>query len=141
MKMSKLTLDEAIKHCLEVAEKNEAQAEKWQEECGEEWAKTTACREYAAEQRQLVEWLTELKDLREENKVLTRDCLRLIKVKEKLLKKVGVIAKYKRLLKMAMEDMKILYETGTDEGCIGIKFKWRYADEALKLLGDESNGI
>ena len=46
-----------------------------------------------------------------------------------------------RLLKLAMEDMKILYETGTDEGCIGIKFKWRYADEALKLLGDESNGI
>ncbi len=59
--MSKLTLDKAIKHCLEAAKKNEAQAEKWQEEGGEEWGKTTACRESAAEQRQLAEWLIELK--------------------------------------------------------------------------------
>lgn len=42
--------------------------------------------------------------------------------------------KAKELLKAAMEDMKILYETGKDEGCIGIEFKWRYADEALKLI-------
>ena len=41
--------------------------------------------------------------------------------------------KAKRLLKVAMEDMKILYEAGKDEGCIGIEFKWRYADEAKKL--------
>ena len=33
--MSKLTLGEAIKHCLEVAEQNDAQAEKWREESGE----------------------------------------------------------------------------------------------------------
>ena len=41
----------------------------------------------------------------------------------------------KRLLKAAMEDMKMLYEAGKDEGCVGIEFKWRYADEALKLIG------
>ena len=70
--MSKLTLDEAIKHCLEVTEQNETQAEKWQEEGGEEWGKTTACRECAADHRQLAEWLTELKDLREENEQLKR---------------------------------------------------------------------
>ena len=40
-----------------------------------------------------------------------------------------------------MKDMKILYEAGKDEGCIGIEFKWRYAKEALKLIGDEPNGI
>lgn len=57
-----MTLDEAIKHCLEVAEQNETQADKWQEEGGEEWGKTTACRECAADHRQLAEWLTELKE-------------------------------------------------------------------------------
>lgn len=62
--MSELTLDDAIKHYLEVAEQNEAQAEKWREEGGEEWGKTTACRECAADHRQLAEWLTELKELR-----------------------------------------------------------------------------
>ena len=45
--------------------------------------------------------------------------------------------KAKELLKMAMDDMKILYESGKDEGCIGIEFKWRYANEALKLIGEE----
>lgn len=38
---------------------------------------------------QLVEWLTELKNLREENKVLTSECDRLIKEKGELLRKVG----------------------------------------------------
>lgn len=45
--------------------------------------------------------------------------------------------KAKELLKMAMKDMKILYESGKDEGCIGIEFKWRYANESLKLIGEE----
>jgi hypothetical protein len=64
--MSKLTLEDAISHCLEVAEQNETQADKWQEEGGEQWGKTTACRECAADHRQLAEWLTELKELREQ---------------------------------------------------------------------------
>lgn len=34
-----------------------------------------------SENRQLAEWLTELKDLREENKVLMQECDRLIKEK------------------------------------------------------------
>ena len=101
--MSKLTLDEAIKHCEEVAEQNETQANKWQEEGGEQWGKTTACRECATDHRQLAEWLRELKEA-------------------------------KQLLKAAMKDMKMLYESGKDEGCVGIEFKWRYADEALKLI-------
>jgi hypothetical protein len=55
-----MTLDEAINHCLEVAENNEA---------GAEWKGTTKelkqrCEECAAEHRQLAEWLTELRELR-----------------------------------------------------------------------------
>ena len=155
--MSKFTLDEAIKHCLEVAEQNDTQADKWQEEGGEEWGRTTACRECAAEHRQLAEWLTELKDLREENKVLTRDCLRLIKSNDKLRKKLKQIAEYKRLLKMAVEDLNAtvaeVYNGGVickcckwesqigecccpgDGGC-DTDYRWRYADEAQKLLND-----
>ena len=125
--MSKLTLEEAISHCLEVAEQNETQADKWQEEDGEQWGKTTACRECAADHRQLAEWLMELKDLKAEQNdqyVFIHELMSELK-------------EAKRLLKVAMGDMEILYEAGKDEGCVGIKFKWRYADEALKLLNDE----
>lgn len=38
------------------------------------------------------------------------------------------------LLKEAMKDMKVLYEAGKDEGCVGIDFKWRYADRAEKIF-------
>ena len=118
--MSKLTLDEAIKHCLEVANSKEMEAEfetdyvcyfmtdKEREEC----------EQCAAEHRQLAEWLTELKEA-------------------------------KRLLKAAVEDIykarqgcncnicdmppepteRCQYENGED-----CQFKWRYADEALKLI-------
>ena len=93
----------------------------------------------------------ELKDLREENKVLTRDCLRLIKANGKLRKKLGQIAKYKRLLKAAVEDFNSIGRVleGNDILCMkyiackGCPFdgdncnKWRYADEAENLLSDE----
>ena len=41
----------------------------------------------------------------------------------------------------AVDVWETLIEAGKDEGCIGIEFKWRYAKEALKLIGDEPNGI
>ena len=144
-----MTINEAIAHAMKVAEQNDAQAEKWREEGGEEWGKTTACRECAADHRQLAEWLIELKDLREENKMLISECDRLIKEKGEILSKVSGgdvlricqleerLEKAKQLLKAAMGDIEILYETGKDEGCLGIEFKWRYADEAKKLLNDE----
>ena len=84
-----MTINEAIAHAMKVAEQNDAQAEKWREEGGEEWGKTTTCRECAADYRQLAEWLIELKDLREENKVLISECDRLIKEKGELLSKVS----------------------------------------------------
>ena len=146
-----LDIDVAIKHCLEVAEQNETQADKiGRQLIGSAIDKyATDCRECAADHRQLAEWLRELKDLREENKVLTSECDRLIKEKGELLNKVSggdvlkicqleeQLEKAKRLLKAAMGDMEILYETGKDEGCLGIEFKWRYADETKKLLNDE----
>jgi hypothetical protein len=71
--MSKLTLEDAISHCLEVAEQNETSAITYKN-CKEikanMYEKLTAekaendCRECATEHRQLAEWLTELKELR-----------------------------------------------------------------------------
>ena len=52
-----MTLDEAIKHCLEVAEKNDA-ATTWQ---GTIDSIKQRCAECAAEHRQLAEWLEELR--------------------------------------------------------------------------------
>lgn len=62
-----MTIDEAIKHCLEVAERNtqglyDAIALGGQSPTQEEIAN---CEQCAADHRQLAEWLTELKDLRE----------------------------------------------------------------------------
>ena len=122
-----MTINEAIAHAMKVAEQNDTQAEKWQEEGGEQWGKTTACRECATDHRQLAEWLMELKDLRAEQNdqyVFIHELMSELK-------------EAKRLLKAAMGDMEILYETGKDEGCLGIEFKWRYTDEAKKLLNDE----
>lgn len=61
--MSKLTLDEAIKHCLEVAEQNEKKADKiGRQLVGSAMDKcATDCRECATEHRQLAEWLMGLK--------------------------------------------------------------------------------
>lgn len=84
-----MTIDEAIAHATEMAARNETQAKNISGLLiGSAVDKyVTGCRECAADHRQLAEWLTELKDLREENKVLTSECDRLIKEKGELLRK------------------------------------------------------
>ena len=113
-----MTLEEAIAHSLEVAEQNEAEAD-WIDRrlIGSTTDKyATDCRECAADHRQLAAWLTELKEA-------------------------------KRLLKAAVEDMKDV--VSSDSGCRCCKgeeaascayikcWTWRYADEALALIGGE----
>lgn len=112
--MSELTLDEAIRHCLEVAEQNEAKAQK----IGVQFLGTTKdleateCRECAADHRQLAEWLIDYKEA-------------------------------VRLLKLAIEDIASTescflckYYDGPEESCRTTDdcFVWRYADEALKFV-------
>lgn len=95
--MSNLTLEEAIRHCLEVAEENDLAAGMYEilaENNHNTYEKLTAetnslrCAECAENHRQFAEWLTELKNLREETEVLTSECDRLIKEKGELLGKV-----------------------------------------------------
>lgn len=62
--MSKLTLDEAIKHCLEVAENCEEQEKQCDSDDRYERHVMHENAKCATEQRQLAEWLTELTELR-----------------------------------------------------------------------------
>ncbi len=123
-----MTLEEAIKHL------DESLADP-----GHNWG----CEECKGEHEQLLEWLRELKDLREENKVLTSECDRLIKEKGELLKKSEHIAEYKRLLKSAIDEWHIICEWGDcgeycgwyENGkCIQ---EWSGKAEALALIGEE----
>lgn len=150
-----MALDEAIKHCLDIADGQDKCAEISVSEHAKE--RISQC---AADHRQLAEWLTELKDLREENKVLMQECDRLIKEKGELLKKSEQIAECKRLLKAAVPIINNTFpEVGSCWGCAnhdeaedeckGGAFaecsevcKWEHADEALALIGEdgEQNG-
>ena len=95
-----MTIDEAINHSEEVAERYERMEDSHDEKLKKE------CLQCAADHRQLAEWLKELKEA-------------------------------KRLLRLAMQDMRILYEFGNGGSCYGRMFEWRYADEAEKILGKE----
>lgn len=148
-----MTLDEAIKHCLEVAEKNESKAQK----IGCQFLGTTKdreateCRECAADHRQLAEWLTELKELRNSLGAVKlsnmKEACELIRdYKAENITQKKLIAEYKRLLKAAVADFR-----RATQGCIGIQCDscphtsthkgcvWRYADEALALIGEDGD--
>lgn len=140
--MSKLTLDAAIKYCLEVADKNETKALSIEGTIIDRVAKD--CTKCAADHRQLAEWLIELKELREENKVLISECDRLIKEKGELLKKSERIAEYKRLLKAAVKDINFYvdcFESHCDECCCDHDnhCHWKHEAEALELIGEDIN--
>lgn len=71
-----LDLESAIKHCGEVAEKNENNAQLWHKQtknrivdfCDKAIQAENDCIKCAEEHRQLAEWLKELKQLREQSK-------------------------------------------------------------------------
>ena len=60
--MSNLTLDEAIKHCLEAAGEQQERADSAELIDILDGLDVEACRECAADHRQLAAWLTELRD-------------------------------------------------------------------------------
>ena len=143
-----MTIDEAISHALEVAEQNETSAITYKN-CKEiktnMYEKLTAekaendCRECAADHRQLAEWLMEYKDLKAEQNdqyVFIHELMS--KLKEA-----------KRLLKSATNVLKMFIPCDDDycSECIKQRqnceyddsFKWLYIDEALKLLGVETD--
>jgi hypothetical protein len=67
-----MILEEAIKHCEEAAQKCEDFVRR--HSCDRELGFVKRCQKCAEEQRQLAEWLRELKELRIENKALKNRC-------------------------------------------------------------------
>lgn len=86
-----LTLDEAIKHCEEVVEKNENKAQEWHKQtknrvvnfCEKAIQAENDCIECADEHKQLAEWLIELKQFKEqescEDVVSREEAIRVLK--------------------------------------------------------------
>jgi len=155
-----MMIDEAIKKLLNEAEQQDRCADNYiRMDYYSEATPPEVRRQRAKECRQLAEWLSDYKNLREENKVLTQECDRLIKEKGELLKKSEQIEEYKRLLKLAVEDIHELLRDkrnldGNGQSCNICSYiewcpcckectiredlrNWRYAAEALKLLGGE----
>lgn len=124
-----MTIDEAIKHCLEVAEQKEHDSAELIDILDE--LDVDACKECAADHRQLAEWLAELQELRlqieapklgsiEEYHYELAKCKaafwscnrRCMNAEEQYRRKADELRKaqeqiveYKRLLKAAVEDM------------------------------------
>ncbi len=108
-----MTLDEAIKHCLEKAEENDNCANKCEAVYGEDNGIIEACRECAADHRQLAEWLTELKEAKRLLKAAVEDINYYVDC----------------------------YEAHCDECCCNHDnhCHWKHEAEALKLIGGESD--
>ena len=132
-----MTLDEAIKHCLEVAEQNEKKAEyRPRMDSYDEIESRADCLECAADHRQLAEWLTELKEAK-----------RLLKSAVEAMKGLADAERYEHEDEICCgyceydspmtECGEMLYECpGYDKNDC---FKWRHIDEALALIGEDTN--
>lgn len=148
--MSKLTLDEAIKHCLEEAGELQKRADSAELIDILDGLDVEACKECAADHRQLAEWLMDYKDLKAEQNdqyVFIHELMSELK-------------EAKRLLRLAVEDFAKLDRVNTkvrncmipDMDCADCPLNWdsvddsvepchnwRYTDEALKLIGGSEN--
>lgn len=138
-----MTIDEAIKHCEEVAEQNEKKAEyRPRMDYYDEIESRTDCLECAADHRQLADWLTDYKKLRsivDACNILAVDAFAV----EKLCKE---LKEAKRLLRAAVKDFRKVTKnctknfincgscphTYTIHGCV-----WHYTGKALALIGEE----
>ena len=160
-----MTIEEAIKHCEEVAKENEYASNegKWFLPENEVNDIKEQCAECAADHRQLAEWLRELQELREKHWDECRQIAlyddELWKMTIRAIKNNGRAVltnmdnldlqdenrELKRLLKAAMSDLTeaedcscCIFDSKQCPGVTGdCTFKWRYHDEAMELIGGE----
>lgn len=110
-----MTIDEAINHCLERAEENDNCADKCEAVYGEDNGIIEACRECAAEYRQLADWLGELKEA-------------------KRLSKAAVEALNDGSCNKDCRQCENRKSCDYDN-----RFKWKHTNEVLKLIGGEAD--
>lgn len=139
-----MTLDEAIKHCLDIADGQDKCAEISVSEHAKE--RISQC---AADHRQLAEWLAELKQWRRVYGICPSYEMCIPECKEGY---NAQIAEYKRLLKAAVEDFKVIGKVLDADCDILINCEecplqsghyncrsWNHQDEALALIGEDTN--
>lgn len=112
--MSKLTLDEAIKHCFEEAGELQKRADSAELIDILDGLDVEACEQCAADLRQLAEWLTELKEAKRLLKLAVED--------------FSNVDYHIYECDMGCDSCPI---HGERDNCV----KWVHADEALKLIG------
>ena len=156
-----LDIDTAIKHCLEVAEQNETQAEKiGRQFIGSAMDKrATDCQECAANYRQLAEWLKELLQRRERCAQYEVEQISNLEQYDMLSREYEILnERYKeavKLLKAAVEGYSFIGHITKNYACPaaiscsacpmdeGKQCRiWEHADEALALIGEggDTNG-
>lgn len=108
-----MTIDEAIKQCLEVAEEHT----KYNSFGGFE-----SCDECAKEHRQLVEWLTELKEAKQLLKVAVND--------------IQDILHYANSISVCFHCVHRIDTCYGHPACKD-RAKWEHLEEALKLIGED----
>lgn len=135
-----MTIDEAIKHCLEVAEENDLAAETYEllaKNNHNAYERLTAetnssrCAECAADHRQLAEWLKELKEAKRLLKAAVEDNTRVLR------ENFGDICQFCKHYSNS-EAQCCKPHNGSGSWCCE-NAEWRYADEALKLIGGADN--
>ena len=126
-----MTIDEAIAHAKETAD-----------------TRTDLCDKCREEHRQLAEWLKELKLLRADYEKQKSINYELVEENQEF---VNENKELKRLIKLAAEDIgkhsfcsmcENLNDNSKCKKCKAItldNFKWKHAEEALKLLGDDAD--
>lgn len=145
-----MDIDEAIKHCLEVADEQSRLYSLCPCPCDGtdncmslKNGKGMGCTKCATDHRQLAEWLTELKQWRRVYGICPSYEMCIPECKEGY---DAQIAEYKRLLKAALADMN---NGGCNSNCYKCKycgvcdyserFTWKLTDEAEKLIGGSEN--
>ena len=145
-----MNIDEAIKHCEEVAEQNEFETRIYDElnKADDDEYRNNHC-QCASDHRQLAAWLRELKELRltvgmikVEDLKSALTLLREYKAENNEMREQ--IEYYKRLLKAAVGT---LNDSSCNKDChqckwnnggceMSCRFAWIHTDEANKLIGD-----
>ena len=147
--MSKLTLEEAISHCLEVAEQEECFINYPHSDTVLDDLDIESRKHFVEEQRQLAEWLSELKRRREWCEQYEVEHISDLERYDMLFREGELLCERyeeaKRLLKSAISEWPFVCEWGEcGEHCEWYvngqcSQEWSGKAEALKLMEDERN--
>ena len=121
-----MTLDEAIKHCEEVAEYNENELSHIDVYNAELAGDASRCAECAADHRQLAEWLTELKEAKRLLRLAVEDFAKLDREN----------AQHKICMMPEMDCAECPLSWDSIDNRVEPCHCWRYTNEAEKLLGE-----